>query len=160
MRLLERTAAPFPAQAPLYIHMMNLVLPKGQGTERIGCGEGKNKKKIIICSLQEKKTLRFLFLFDQYFPVYGLAPPDACLYQGREVVCGRRAGYFSLRVLAALAAPSPAVLCWDTSERGSWTDGRGRAPAHPPGHPPRRWLKLFSFYFVLFKWKQAHTAAS
>lgn len=159
MTLRASAAGPFPAQALLYIHMMNLVLPKGQGTEWIGCGEEK-KKKIIICSLQEKKTLRFLFLFGQYFPVYGLAPPDACLYQSREVVCGRRAGYFSLRVLAALAFPSPAVLCWDALERGSWTDGHGHAPAHPAGHPPRRWLKLFSFYFVLFKWKQALTAAS
>lgn len=44
MHLLERTAAPFPAQAPLYIHMMNLVLPKGQGTEWTGCGEGKKRK--------------------------------------------------------------------------------------------------------------------
>lgn len=112
------------------------------------------KKKIIICSLQEKKTLRFLFLFGQYFPVYGLAPPDACLYQGRGVLCGCRA-----RIFRPPRWHLPARPCSAGTPR-SWTHGHGRAPAHPPRHPPRCCLKLFFFYFVLFKWKQARTAAS
>lgn len=97
---------------------------------------GGKKKKIIICRLQEKKTLKFLFLFDQYFPVYGLAAPDACLYQRREAVCGRRAGYFSLRVLAALASPSPA--CSAGTRRSGAAGPMATAmlqPTHPGTHP-------------------------
>lgn len=109
-------------------------------------GEKKKKKKIIICRLQEKKTLRFLFLFDQYFPVYGLAAPDACLYQRREAVCGRRAGYFSLRVLAALASPAQPALLGHVG--AGQLDPWPRPCSSPPTRAPTQ--VLAEAFFILF----------